>query len=668
VIAKKTGFWARHLCSFVFIGGFVFALTAGAADPDCDPAWARAHLKPPMTVDETRAFMKRLAQFVFDNHMKRDAKSAQRGMTYEYFHVERKGRVDQFIQGEALDTMHDGAWFAAAMVQACRATGDPFYKEILTQWQLPFYLKMLNHSDELFTSERNDGRPGDDRAWRGSKEWLLQGREKGFVPYWWDDGGSVSHDMLSRRDGDEHVDFAARNELAGQPNPDRRLSGYSFGSSNHMAQDLAVMLEAAWRLLHDSADAGDRKLAAEVAEAAKNLQDCRTRHGSPNIPAVRAALALASGDAAARKALPEETWKSIETGRSDYRRALGGFKPGEPVTIPGFTDDQEYRYYIAIARDGALARPAAFRLIYDSLTLPMLYGYYSDDAPPPPGVGVFDLAPHKFVNGRPADYRSDRKGPFKGPRPIGSRFGPQNMACAGWALQALRAYPGVWEEQHQHGSGGDLRVAFDGGPVAAELGGVKFTLSSTRWALQLDGECKAGLAAIKVFGQPDAQGSCAVITLGNHGEVNATNDKGEPLRLVSRSVPGEPRSKFHVALPYTVAKEQTAAWANGIEQGRYSVQIGSETRNFWLASGEPQVVKQLEHELAGGLRTWEAIFDKYGYIPTGIGCHSMLPGLVWDKFSDTGGYAHLITAAAQWLMYLEKRNDWNAQRTVPATR
>ena len=77
-------------------------------------------------------------------------------MTYEYFHVARAGQPDQFIQGEALDTMHDGAWFACAMVNAYRATGDAFYKEVLTEWQLPFYLKMLNHSDELFTSPREE--------------------------------------------------------------------------------------------------------------------------------------------------------------------------------------------------------------------------------------------------------------------------------------------------------------------------------------------------------------------------------------------------------------------------------------------------------------------------------------------------------------------------------
>ena len=64
---------------------------------------------PAMTVEETRDFMKRLAQFVFDHHLKKTSNSLQRGMIYEYFDPSRAGQFDQFVQGEALDTMHDGA-------------------------------------------------------------------------------------------------------------------------------------------------------------------------------------------------------------------------------------------------------------------------------------------------------------------------------------------------------------------------------------------------------------------------------------------------------------------------------------------------------------------------------------------------------------------------------
>src|SRR4051794_24065672 len=108
----------------------------------------------PMNAEETRAFMRKLAGFVEEHHLKKDEKSAQRGMIYEYFDVRKK----QWVQGEALDTMHDGAWFGAGMVAAYQATGDEYYKQFLVRWQLPFYLKMLNHGDELFSAKVNHAR------------------------------------------------------------------------------------------------------------------------------------------------------------------------------------------------------------------------------------------------------------------------------------------------------------------------------------------------------------------------------------------------------------------------------------------------------------------------------------------------------------------------------
>jgi hypothetical protein len=634
----------------VLVAFFIAAISIAAekTDPDRDPAWVRAHLKPPMTAEETRAFMKRLAQFVFDNHMKRDAKSAQCGMIYEYFYVERKGQPDQFVQGEALDTMHDGAWFAAALVNAWRATGDKFYKEMLTQWVLPFYLRMLNHSDTLFSAQRNDAAPD---AHTFNKEHALQEGEKGFVPYWWDDGGSVS---LERRAKKQPLSpIQCTDLLAGKPNPEFLLSGYSHGSSNHMAQDLAVMLQQAWLMLRDGDDA-DRKLAAEVAEAAKNLHECRMRHFN-HIPMCCAAFGLTNGDTTELKRIPEQAWMPA----NHYWSALYNFKPGERRALPGFADDQQYRYYFGIAKAGGqLPRALAFKTIYDAFTEPMLFGYYSNDSDAPPGINKFDLHPVNVRDGRLEDYRSDRKGPFKGPRPTGSRMGPQNMICCGWALQALQANPGLWEERYQREFGNDLRVFFDGESTRVELGGAKLTLRSTRLALEPDCESKCS-AVIKIFSRPDAQGSHAVVTVKPDGSATAANDKGEPLRIQSRAA-------FRFSLPYTVAKEQTTAWANGVELGRYSIQVGDATRNFCLASNERQVAKTLERELGGGLRTWEAIFNKYGYIPTGIGCHTTLPGVTWDKFSDTGGYAHLLSAAAQWLMYLEKKNDWEAQH-APGT-
>ncbi len=66
------------LCALIAI--LLSGLTAKAAvDLDRDPAWAEAYKAAPMNVDETKAFMKELAQYVFDHHMKKTDGSPQGG-------------------------------------------------------------------------------------------------------------------------------------------------------------------------------------------------------------------------------------------------------------------------------------------------------------------------------------------------------------------------------------------------------------------------------------------------------------------------------------------------------------------------------------------------------------------------------------------------------------
>jgi hypothetical protein len=501
---------------------------------DIDPAWANAAAKKkPMTADETRTFMKRLAAFVFEHHMKRDEGSPQRGMVYEYLDMARTGRPDRFVQGEALDTMHDGSWFAGALVNAYRATGDPYYKDMLTKWVLPFYLKMLNHSDELFTNKGaavRDGAP----AW--DKPWAFQEGEKGFVPYYWDDGGSVSlerqldHNPLPIRPS--HDWFVGNHK----PNPDGFLHGYSLGSSNHMAQDLAVMLQQSWLMLKDSSDEADRALAEQTAQAAMRLQESRVRHFG-YIPACVAVAALTNHDSELMKRVPDEGRDANWLPDNHAVRALYAFKPGQKYPFAGFADDVEFRWYYGLAK--AVGKPPealAFKVIFDAYTEAMLYDLYCDDVKRPPGLNRFDLFPFYFVDGKPEDYRSQKKGHFGKPRPSGSRFGPQNMVACGWAIELLDAYPGVWQK-----------------------------------------------GAAKAASKPGAE--------------------------------------------------------------------------VFAKASEADVKAWLRRELAGGLRTWEAVFDQYGYIPTGMGT-----GHDWDHYSDTGGYAHLLSAAAQWLMVLDGKKDWEEQQ------
>jgi hypothetical protein len=670
-------FASRAACGAALV--LVLGLGASAAAASGEPSWTKAHLaKPAMTADETRAFMKRLARFVYDNHLKRAPKSPQRGMVYEYFQVARKGKFDQWVQGEALDTMHDGAWLAAAMVNAFRATGESFYKDFLTKWQLPFYTKMLNHSDELFLSSdrRNDARAGA-AAW--GKPWAFQAGEKGFIPYFWDDGASVS---LERREPRNRRKLGHRpcvDFLAGKPNPHGRLDGYSQGMSNHMAQDIGVMAQLAWLLLKDGASPADRELAAEVAQAARNLHECRVRHWGV-IPMCAAPAALACRDAKLMRRVPGAADERLWQPSNHYTRALRDFPAGKDTGAPGFADDQQYRYYFRIARSGGrVPKPLAFKTIYDACTEPMLWRCYSDDAPVPAGVNKFDLYPFALRDGKPTHYRSERKGPGRRPIPIGSRMGPQNMVCCGWALQMLRAFPGVWEERYKRRFAKDLRVYIaepppvrqpgggwalgdptDTGPLAsAKIGGAELLLGSRRDRFVVRGSAKGEELGIRIFDRPDGKGTHAIVTLQKGQDLRAVNGKGQPLRIHGRVDVANGRMRFRFHLPYTFVRGQ-AAWANGVEHARYSLRVGKDTRNFYLASSEKQVAKWLEHELAGGLRTWEAIFDKYGYVPTGLGT-----GRFWDGFSDSGGYAHLISAAAQWLLCLQGKADWRVH-SIPA--
>jgi len=687
--------------------GLILAAGLAAGAAETPPAWEKAYLKGPMSADETRAFMKKLARFVVDNHMRKDPNSPVRGMIYEYLDTTRKGQPDQFVQGEALDTMHDGSWFAAAMVNAYRATGDPFYKEILAKWQLPFYLKMLNHSDELFSASslpkaihgnlregmprdrptqesaeyppegvkpsgggaaprRDDSRPN---SHKWGKEWLLQAGEKGFVPYWWDDGGSVS--LERRQDKNPLGVYQCVDHLAGKPNPKFLLDGYALGSSNHMAQDLGVMLELAWLLFRESPDEADKKLTAEIAEAAKNLYECRMRHHGP-IPMCVAPWALASGDPKLMKQVPDPNDKGLWTPKNHYTRALYDFEPGKPCPLPGFADDQEYLYYHGIARAGGkLPKPLAFKLIYDAYTHPMLFRYYCDDWEVPPGINVFDLYPYQMKDGRPTDYRSEKKGPRNTVKPIGSRFGPQNMVVCGWALQAMKTYPGIWEEPYQRlreqgkllpltivdtslvGKFYSLDVA------VADFGDLLVGLEGDLKGLALSFLCKPGGGVMEIFREPDGKGKCATITIKKDKTVSVSDAEGQALKFRAEFTPWKEGFGLTLYVPWTASHGQKP-WTNGIQHGRGSIRVGEQVRNCYVLTGGMLVEDWLKTELGGGLRTWEAIFNEKGYIPTGMGT-----AYDWDKFSDTGGYAHLISAAAQWLLYLEGKRDWEIHK-IPA--
>jgi hypothetical protein len=610
------------------IAALVAALPlVGAADPKPPDPWekavAAAAARPPMTEQEARAFIRALAEYVRENHLKTDPKSAQKGMVYEYFDTTRKGQFDQWVQGEALDTMHDAAWLAMAMANAYRATGDPVYREFLTAWQLPFYTHMLNHSDTLFTRGQIDVA---EKGVRFNKEHALQPGEKGFCPYWWDDGASVSLERRRVKDPRARPPFECTDRLAGTDNQRALLSGYSHGSSNHLAQDLGPMLMLGWLLLRESDDPEEKQLAADCALAAKHLHECRMRHHGP-IPAVTAPAALTNGDAELMKKVPGPP-AGVPT--NHYTRLLNGVtNPNQRHSTPGFADDMQYTYYSQLAKlGGKLPEAVLFKLVYDCYTEPMLFQMWSDNAAEPRGINRFDLAGGPYgKGGKFESYRSDR------PVGLGSRFGPQNMVVCGLALQALDAHPGLWDRAVERAVGKDVGVNFlEPGLTrtisiddlvmapakAITVGGATLELRSWRTGLLVTGKTNADVLTLEVIHGPDGKGSKAVVTLKRDDPPTAVSDDGEKLLVSGRFGLHDGKTTFSFLLPYTVSKGQ-GRWGNGVELGRYSVTVGNETRNFVLASTEKQVRTELVRELAGGLRTWEAVLAAKGYIPTGIG-------------------------------------------------
>ncbi len=614
-------------------------------------------LSPPaaeeaMSEQEVRAFMRELAEYIEAHHLKKDPKSPQKGMVYEYVDTTKIGQEGQWIQGEALDTMHDGAWYAAAMVDAFRATGEEHYREFLTEYPVPFYTNILNHSDALF----RDGM--DEKKIAPSKHTFKKSHrymgEKGFCPYFWDDGASLSLERELAKTGTHPFMCVDYDLLAGRANPEGRLNGFSLGCSNHMAQDLAVMLLKTWQLTGDE----------RIARAAMHLHESRLLHHGP-IPMVVAAAAGTNRDEELRKRLGRAA--GFEP-RNAYTVALAEASADREQAMPGFADNQEYDYHVALVRDGTLTRPAAAQLIYDAYTLPMLVRYWSDTEPVPPGMNRSEGAHIHFRGGKPTSYRSDRD------LSMGPRMGPQMMVVTAWALQALRAHGGVWEDRYRKEFSGDLLVRFHDSAIEVDgraeegyceplkAGAAQLRLAAERSHLCLWGEAPGESVKIELLAQPDAERPAAAIEIGPSGVARVENAEGKRLIHQAKVSPSDGGFAFELRIPFTVVKGQET-WLNGVEHGRYAVRLGDANRSFYLLSSEEQVRKALQRELVGGLASWRAVFRELGYLPIAHGKTNIwtFRGTRVNKISESGGYAHLIKAAAQYLLYQQGKRDWAAK-------
>ena len=238
-------------------------------------------------------FMRDLTDFVYAHHVVADASRPVYGMTYEFW---RDGKQ---IQEFGLDTMHDGAWWASAMVTAHRADPDGPYLERIQTYQVPFYANMLRHSDRLFPRMRG----------RGQDRKPLASPVKGWVPRGWDDGRGF--------------------DKSGDPIP----AGYHT-TSNHLCQDLANLLMDVWLTTRDPA----------LAEGLARLRNYKSEYFGP-IGTIEFAAAVTGGRPDALKRFVPSAF-TVHALKPCY----SGMHRQEPTSLPAYDDGLAWQYREATAR------------------------------------------------------------------------------------------------------------------------------------------------------------------------------------------------------------------------------------------------------------------------------------------------------------------------------
>ena len=374
-----------------------------------DAAWSR---------QELTAFMRQLAGYVVDHHMRRD-NSPMRGKVYEFYDPATR----QQGYGGGWDTMHDGAFFANACILAYRATGDEFYLQTVRDWILPFYVRMANNSDTLFpdrTAAFSDGQKlPPERATA----------VKGFIPYWWDDGHGVNFDAIAQKMTIRQL-LRDTSTITNDPeNKQGILAGYSHGTSNHMALNMFPMWANAWLLTRDPA----------VAEAIHHLRQSRIHMIKMDLPWLQAADFQASGDAAqAQKVAGNFDTLPWPPAKSAWWQAMVAKKK---TALTPFHDEAQGDYYGAVIgkRVGPGTAKRLTQLTYDVIRLQDRW--YGDKPRPRGEMYGAETWPMVFIT----DGKFES---LAGERPevlLASRLGPQIMWACAQSLQLMRAFPDAWE-------------------------------------------------------------------------------------------------------------------------------------------------------------------------------------------------------------------------------
>lgn len=645
--------------------------------------------------DRCKEFMRTLTDVVYDNHLKKDPKSAQKGMIYEWVVWSKRGQIpDQWVQQEGRDTMHDGAWFTAALCNAYRATDDRFYRDFLTEYPLPFYCKMLAHSDTLF-AKAAPGRWMCDADKKLQKEGKLVKPipQKGWIPYWWDDGASLSYSVLYWAEWNKLTDKQKENATAGADQKALpRLIGFCPDTSNHMAQDWAVLLLECWWLTRDE----------RIKEAAFAQEDRIFDGMGGGIYLCDAAAKVAGSVKHLEQITPTDP--SYQPGSCQAYSAFYGqiFRP-MAGRWPVFCDNEEYGYYYGLAQNNGVSANDARRLMDIGMGIATGMRLYHDDIPEEPGWGQVESGPIGISRGKLDLYHS-KKITF----PCGHRIATQSLVVMGRALHAFQKYPGLWEAYRKDKYPDDYYlkilddnpVKLDGakdetyGAETCRVGALDLAMVSDLRNLYIWGKAESRPAKFKIYVRPDGQNRSkeryydkgwkenveiivpwAEFIVDADGKVRAVNyeesapqmmaDEREMKTLIgveADCVKGEKGFTFELKVPYTMSGPKQIMWANVLENVRLSVRSGEAVKNLYCQSTEARAKAFLDRYLRQAFTFWQKALDEMGYLPC-----SWQSGGSENKLSESAAYAHLLKALAIYVMHLDGKCLWEEQ-LKPMTR
>jgi hypothetical protein len=247
------------------------------------------------------------------------------------------------------------------------------------------------------------------------------------------------------------------------------------------------------------------------------------------------------------------------------------------------------------------------------------------------------------------------------------------MVLGAWGLQLLDHFPDAWERIAEQKRDDAVRVAFrqqppkldglaDSGYVALGKTDAALHAASDIKNLYVHGASSEDRVTFTVFGEADGQGNRAEVTVFADGTGEARMADGTKVTCSAATHETKDGWTFELRLPYAINKQQ-ARWGTAMETAYLSVKTDGRIQNLFFLSNTERIRTYLEREVGGGLAVWKRVFDEIGYIPTAfhygrtiredMGSHNW-----FDGASDLGGYAHLLTAAAEYLLYKQGRPDW----------